>query len=143
MWGRRATRLSALLVCMFVASSPAPAHAQDRYSLAGGCYRVGTLPDAGPLRFQATDLGTYLLYTSDARFLTAHADGTTSREADPSADAVWRVGEGLTLNGKPATFTEADGCPVYPEVATDVAGAPSTGATSFGEVRGLLDAHMH
>src|SRR6478609_9649533 len=107
MWGRRATRLSALLVCMIAAS--APAHAQDRYSLAGGCYTVSTLPDAGALRFQATDLGTYLLYTTDAKYLTAHADGTTTKEADPSADAVWKVGEGLTLNGKPATFAPAEG----------------------------------
>src|SRR4051812_1313930 len=133
MWGRRATRLSAVLVCMLAAS--APAHAQDRYSLAGGCWSG----DGGePLRFQATDLGHYLLYTKDGKYLTP-----TAHEAQPTADAIWTVSEDMRLNGKAVTFAGADGCAIYPEVETDVDGAPSTGATSFGEVRGLLDAHMH
>src|SRR5690349_10372799 len=100
MWGRRATRLSAMLVCMFAAA--APAHAEDRYSLANGCWSV----DGGEaLRFQATDLGSYLLYTKDGKYLTRHADGSTSKEADPSADAVWTVGADMALNGKKATFS--------------------------------------
>src|SRR4051812_9457034 len=140
MWGRRATWLSALA---FFALPAATAQAQDRYSLAGGCYAVSGLESSGPLRLQATDLGTYLLYTKDGLYLTRHADGSVTPEGAPSADAVWRVGDGLTLEGRPATFTPAQGCAVYPEVDTNVTGAPSQGATPFGEVRGLLDAHMH
>src|SRR4051794_14233639 len=115
MWGRRATRLSMLLVCAFAAS--APAHAQDRYSLAGGCWSV----DGGePLRFQATDLGHYLLYTKDGKYLTRPADGSTTREADPSADAVWTGGEDMTRNGKALRLASADGCAVSPEVGANV-----------------------
>src|SRR4051794_25848332 len=141
MWGR-ATRLS-VLVLAALAAATAPAHAQDRYSLAGGCYTASGLERFGPLRFQATDLGSYLLYTRDAKYVTAHAQGAPTAEADASGDGVWRVGEGLTLNGKPATFTPADGCAIYPEVATNVVGDPSTGVTPFAETRGFLDAHMH
>src|SRR3954467_11382249 len=140
MWGRRATWLSALA---FFALPAATAQAQDRYSLAGGCYAVSGLESSGPLRLQATDLGTYLLYTKDGLYLTRHADGSVTPEGAPSADAVWRVGDGLTLEGRPAAFTPAPGCAIYPEVQTNVTGAPSKGATPFGEVRGLLDAHMH
>src|SRR4051794_39264962 len=141
MWGRRATRLSILAAAAL--ASAAPAHAQDRYSLAGGCYTASTLSQFGPLRFQATDLGTYLLYTKDGLYLTRHADGSVTPEGAASEEGVWRVRDGLTLEGAPATFSPATGCPVYPEVDVNVTGAPSTGATSFGEVRGLLDAHTH
>ncbi len=40
-------------------------------------------------------------------------------------------------------FVEAGGCPVFPEAEVNVTGEPSTGATSFGETRGFIDAHMH
>src|SRR4051794_11617776 len=99
MWGR-ATGLSVLVLCVLAAS----AHAQDRYSLANGCYTASGLERFGALRFQATDLGTYLLYTQDGKYVTRHADGTVTKEDGASADGVWAVGEGLTLNGAPATY---------------------------------------
>ena len=40
-------------------------------------------------------------------------------------------------------FAGRGGCPEYPEIALGVRGAPSTGASSWGEVRGLVDGHMH
>src|SRR4051794_23546342 len=115
MWGRVATGLS---IAVLLALAAAPAQAQDRYSLANGCYTVSTLPQAGPLRFQATDLGSYLLYTRDGKYVThdgAKADGA-------SEDAVWHVGADMALEGKQATYAPADGCAIYPEVQTNVTG---------------------
>ena len=40
-------------------------------------------------------------------------------------------------------FVEAQGCAVYPEIETSTSGTPSRGKYPFGEVRGMLDAHMH
>ena len=40
---------------------------EDRYAMAGGCYSMA----GQPIRFQATDLGSYLLYTRDESFVSA------------------------------------------------------------------------
>ena len=40
-------------------------------------------------------------------------------------------------------FEPLDGCADYPEAETDVTGEPTRGATAFGEVTGMVDAHMH
>src|SRR4051794_8644257 len=40
-------------------------HPQDRYAMANGCYRLGGLRTF----FKPTDLGQYLLYTPERRFL--------------------------------------------------------------------------
>ena len=40
---------------------------EDRYELAGGCYDL----DGVPVTFQATDLGSYLLYGPDQKYLGA------------------------------------------------------------------------
>jgi hypothetical protein len=40
-------------------------------------------------------------------------------------------------------FEPLDGCADYPEAETDVTGDPTRGATAFGEVTGMVDAHMH
>jgi hypothetical protein len=40
-------------------------------------------------------------------------------------------------------FEPADGCATYPEAEINATGEPATGATSFGEVSGFVDAHMH
>jgi microsomal dipeptidase-like Zn-dependent dipeptidase len=40
-------------------------------------------------------------------------------------------------------FAPRAGCATYPEVELDVTGAPKRGASSWGEVSGLIDAHMH
>src|SRR3954447_6458344 len=105
MWGRVATGLSAFMALLAPATAAA-AGPQTRYSLAGGCYTVSGLDQFGALRFQATDLGRYLLYTQDGKNAT-HAP---PRPDDASPDAVWTVGADMALNGKPATFTPANGC---------------------------------
>src|SRR4051794_34278077 len=40
-------------------------------------------------------------------------------------------------------FTPASGCATYPEAPLDATGRPSKGATSFGQVGGLVEGHMH
>ncbi len=40
-------------------------------------------------------------------------------------------------------FEPRTGCARYPEVELNVSGAPARGASSWGEVSGLVDAHMH
>ncbi|NYG54481.1 hypothetical protein [Nocardioides perillae] len=115
---------------------------EDRFAMAGGCYTVG----GRPVRFQATDLGRYLLYTRDRRFLVL---GGTA--AEPSDAAVWaarRLGPGLfQLSAPGGSRTErlrtTTGCAAYPEVQVGVRGLPHGGATSFQEVRGYADLHTH
>jgi microsomal dipeptidase-like Zn-dependent dipeptidase len=40
-------------------------------------------------------------------------------------------------------FDKAGGCAEFPEAVTTATGTPSKGRYSFGDVRGLVDAHMH
>jgi len=160
--------IAALLVA---AALPAGASALDRdarYALVHGCYDLtsGGKKVAGPLRMQASGLGTYLLYGAQGDFLTAGADGKVAPAADPSDNGNWTVdvrGDDYTLtlpNGKALSadaagaltvgggagafgFAKADGCATFPEAPTNVTGDPSTVPTPYGAVKGILDAHMH
>jgi hypothetical protein len=100
---RRGGIALAVLVCAAIAFAPA-AHA-DRYSFAGGCYSLGA-PGGQQLRFQASDLGSYLLYTPSAQFLAAGAGNTVGPVGQPSPAADWVVedaaGGGYTLSPKSA-----------------------------------------
>lgn len=120
---------------------------QDRYAMANGCYRLG----GQKIYFKPTDLGDYLLYTRDARFLV---NGGTA--ATPSDATIWTARQGgggftftnggTTLNvGGQTTFVlkRSKGCTAYPEAGIDVKGRPHAGATSYQEVRGYVDAHTH
>ena len=126
----------------------------------------------GPYRMQATALGRYLLYDGARRFLAAgngDAAGPVPRASenadfrvDPVRPGVFRLvlpSRGRALVATPRglrtapdgsagraaefSFARASGCPAFPEVETNTRGRPSRGKTSYGEVRGLLDAHMH
>lgn len=135
----------------------------------GGGYgaSASTVSGAEPFRMQATDLGKYLLYGKDRDFLAAGALGQVVSDDKPSDSADWTVqgrrggftlfnreserflavsdrGELVTSGtGEPFTFAPAAGCPAYPEVEVNASGAPSTGPVEYGEVSGLIDAHMH
>ncbi|KRE93914.1 hypothetical protein ASG76_10855 [Nocardioides sp. Soil774] len=135
---------------------------ESRYAMAGGCYRLA----GHELTFQATGLGTYLLYAPDRTFLAASGAGTTWAAA-PSPDADWTVREvglgrftftladgralrrttsprGLATGAaQPFSLRRAGGCTAFPEVGTDVSGRPFGGVTSFQEVRGWVDPHVH
>ncbi len=170
--------LGVLIAVVFAA----PAQAQDRFALAGGCYvltnggsQVAKTADGGyrlgaqgeRFRLQPTALGSYLLYGSGRDFL-GHGRGPLpisperiQSQAAPSETADWTIEDGYVLRlgdrrlgvqdgrlvlGNVATrfaFEPAQGCAEYPEAETNVGGEPTRGATPFGEVRGLLDAHMH
>lgn len=124
---------------------------------------------AEQLRLQATTLGSYLLYTPDRNVLTAQEDGSVVPVAEATPDADWRVagaGAGaftlspasdpalalavgedgsLEVSGSPESFSfaPADACAVYPEAELGARGKPSKGKTSYGEVGGFLEGHMH
>lgn len=121
---------------------------EDRYAMANGCYSLaGT-----PVFFKPTDLGDYLLYTADRRFVRAGG----GRAAAPGPGTVWTArkagnaftftnnGSALTIGGTSAfRLTRTTGCTAYPESQIDVAGRPHAGVTPYQEVRGYVDAHTH
>lgn len=89
-----------------VMSSPAAA-VIDRYSLVGGCYALKSLgtntfvdsdyvlssqspEDSEAFFMQATGLGSYLLYDSDKRMLTASEQGVTA-QANATDGSIWTV----------------------------------------------------
>jgi microsomal dipeptidase-like Zn-dependent dipeptidase len=103
----RATLPTALVALL--AATAVPAHAADRYALAGGCYALqapdgrflvkqgdrylATATDvasAEPIRMQATALGSYLLYDKAGDFVTADGAGAVAADT-PSGDADWRL----------------------------------------------------
>ena len=121
---------------------------------------------AEPFRLQATALGKYLLYGKDRDYLIAgESRAETAGRASEAADWTVDGGEGaFTLtnggrrlavapggevvlggDGDAALFSlePAQGCATYPEADVNVSGAPSTGATPYGEARGFVDAHLH
>lgn len=127
---------------------PRAAQPEDRYAMANGCYALA----GEPIFFKPTDLGDYLLYDADRRFVAAGGE----RVGSPSAATVWTASEqsggivlrnadgALTVDGR-STFplTTTTGCAEYPESQIDVTGDPHAGVTSFQEVRGYVDAHTH
>ncbi len=126
--------------------------------------------DAGraePFRFQATRLGQFLVYGSKRDFLSGSDSGVRSADA-PDGTADWRVmgnagnhtftlpeanGRALARDGdrlvtRDGAGTEfilevAEGCAVYPEIELNATGQTARMPTTFGEVRGTTDAHMH
>jgi hypothetical protein len=171
---RRCALLALLLVCLAPAADAA-AQQQTRYSLANGCFDLRSqsanrvvAQDVGPLRMQATGLGTYLLYGKDRDFLAAGAQDRVGSAGEPSGAADWRVDEAGNgafklflpasnkwLSASPAgelrvgseaglfSFAPASGCAVYPEVDINASGGPLRRSPAYGETRGLVDAHMH
>jgi microsomal dipeptidase-like Zn-dependent dipeptidase len=126
----------------------------------------------GPFRMKATALGSYMLYGKEGDYLAAGADGRVAGAPRPSESADWTVDvsgnayrielpaerKALAVDASGALvvvdtasagdaglfgFEGTTGCAIFPEAEVNVTGDPSTGATPFGETRGLLDAHMH
>ena len=128
-----------------------------------------TVGGAEPFRMQATTLGQYLLFGKARDFLAA-GSGTRSRsrrQPGPSGD--WKVsppdgdasgsrrrrngkalgvGDGGKLGlssgaGSRFTFERPPGCATFPEAEVNVTRRPDARAGRYGEVRGLVDLHMH
>ena len=155
---------------------------QDRYAMAGGCYAMSTAPGryvrragdqvriesvglrkATRVRFQATRLGTYLLFLHGRRFIAGSGglglDATPSRDAEftvrrtphgftfrlPDGRYLRATDGGLTLGASASPFAlrNVDGCLAYPEAQVDVVGDPHAGVSPIQEVRGYTDAHTH
>jgi hypothetical protein len=100
--------------------------------------RVGTRERASEKAdWRVEDVGDgafrLVLPGSGGRVLAATGPGGRLELAAPSA-----AGDATRF-----AFEPAGGCAAYPEVETNATGEPSKGATPFGEVRGLVDAHMH
>jgi microsomal dipeptidase-like Zn-dependent dipeptidase len=114
-WGLL-TLCAIVLACLPAASSAQVAKAQsadDRYSLANGCFGLrsrslgkfvaeapgggGYLASAGdvggaePIRMQAIELGQYLLYGKDGDFVSAGSGDTAQSAANPSEATEWEV----------------------------------------------------
>ena len=138
---------------------------------AAGGYRASaaSVGEAEALRMQATALGSYLFYGRDRDFMAAGALNVVSPAGDAGPAADWRVdanaggtftialpsaGKALAVAAdrlvlvEPAgagafTFEPAGGCAVYPEVETSASGRPFTSRTAWGQVKGLIDLHLH
>ena len=130
---------------------------------------AGSAGAAEGFRMQATRLGSYLFYGRARDFMAAGVLGTASPAAGASPDAEWRVDNApggaftVTLPARnkslgvtagrlvltdPAgatafTFEPAQGCAVYPEVETSATGRPFTSRTPWGQVKGMIDLHVH
>ncbi|WP_235738540.1 hypothetical protein [Nocardioides alcanivorans] len=133
---------------------------QNRYAVAGGCYTL----NGKPVHFQPTDLGVNLLFSQQSTFLTG-TKGAANWAAKPSPQAEWvtrksgqrftfrladgswlrAAGSGFTTGSSPTKFTLklTWGCAAYPEAQVNVSGKPHAGVTSFQEVRGYVDPHVH
>jgi hypothetical protein len=120
-------------------------------------------------RMQATALGSYLFYGRGRDFMAAGAldvvapAGGASPAADwrvdanpdgsfkitlPSAGKALAVAAGRLVLTAPANagafgFEPSNGCAVYPEVDTSARGTPFTSSTPWGEVKGMIDLHLH
>jgi hypothetical protein len=160
---------------------------EDVYAMAGGCYALrsttndrwivrsgngyaATAADATkavPFHFQATDLGSYLMWDSGKRFVRSIVSPTVLASESPAKTADWTAkqsgssfvftlpsskqslkvdakGKVVTAtSGTPLALKLTTGCPEWPEVDVNVTGAPFGGQSSHQEVRGYLDAHTH
>lgn len=159
---------------------------EDRYAMARGCYVLRSIPSgkwvtrtstgygataataatAERFHFQATDLGTYLLWDRKRTFLTS-TSGAATADTKPAAAGEWKAagykvrgrftfksltGQTLGTNaqgilGNSATsaydLVKATGCAKWPDVSINISGGPFGGTTSYQEVRGYVDAHTH
>jgi len=122
------------------------------------------------LRLKATALGSYMLYTKSKTFVAA-SGGSVTTAGQPGPPSDWRVASvgpraftlsphsaptsalvasngGLAM-GSPTgaaaqfRFVRAGACAKFPEAQLNVRGKPAKGKTPYGEVRGVLDGHMH
>jgi hypothetical protein len=124
---------------------------------------------AEAFRMQATALGSYLFYGRDRDFMAAGALNAVAPASGASPSADWRldvnpdgtfaitlpsagkalgVAAGrLVLVDPPGAgafgFEPQEGCAVYPEVETSATGTPFRSATPWGQVRGMIDLHLH
>ncbi|MGH3714027.1 MAG: discoidin domain-containing protein [Micromonosporaceae bacterium] len=128
---------------------------------------------ATPFRMQASALGRYMFYDRSQRLITAGPVDTvlalpgfepsTDWQLDAAGEAytVTSIAVGKALAVAPLTgilrlvavdkagtagqfrLEPATGCATFPEAEVNAVGKPFTGQNDAGEVRGLLDMHVH
>src|SRR4051812_17310060 len=148
------TTLCLAAVCALALPVSAAAAGPTRYSLQGGCFALQDGSGkviADQIRMQATDLGSYMLYTKDRKFLS----GTALTPADaPSPDADFVVegptGSAFTISPKSSPgqkltvrFVAAQGCADFPEAPLNATGTVKKNPLSYGKVGGIVEGHMH
>jgi hypothetical protein len=156
---------------------------EDIYAMSRGCYALQSRSNgkwvtrttsgyaataaadkADPFWFQATDLGTYVLWDGHNRFV--NSSGTSAGQAKtPSTSTEWKAaqvgngfaftslsGRNLGANASGGLVTsvktifglqKTTGCGDWPDVSINVTGPAFGGQTSYQEVRGYVDAHTH
>jgi microsomal dipeptidase-like Zn-dependent dipeptidase len=105
------------------------------YGLAGKCMSV----DGSAHRFQATGLGTFVLYDGDVATI-GPATEYTVRHVKGAQFTLKNTESGKTQT---ATLSAASGCATFPEADVDVTGRPASTRGSGNTVRGIVDAHLH
>ena len=159
---------------------------EDVYAMAGGCYALQSTTNnkwlarsgggyaasaadstsAEPFHFQATDLGSYLLWDAHKSFVRSNIPPSVVGSPSPAKTADWTAKQSgssfvftlftkqslkVNATGKLATGTAGTpfklklttGCQSWPEVDVNVTGAPFGGGTTHQEVRGYIDGHTH
>lgn len=160
---------------------------QDRYAMAGGCYALRSLKNgrwltrldseseyrlsatsaatAEKFWFQATDLGRYLIWDTQKRFISSDDSLHAKSVTEPAATTEWDAAgnakgftfsassgralgtspRGVLVSNKrmPFTLQKVPGCARWPEVSINVSGPAFGGSTPYQEVRGYVDAHTH
>ena len=164
--------ITVTLLALACAAPAASAAGDARYSLANDCWTLQSASSAagdGPLFLKPTDLGSYMFFTKDKTFVSGDGNGGITRAGDGGPEGDWTVEDAgggsfkVTLpaekkalgvsGGKLAlvdpgsaglfNFNKATGCAEFPEAVTEAVGTPAKGKYPFGDVRGLVDAHIH
>ena len=122
---------------------------------------------AGGLAYEKTDEAADEVAKSEANDVSGRGDEVVSAD-EPSVLADWEITEAggggflvslpatgqslaptengrldLLAKGAPFYFKRSTGCAEFPEIEVNVRGPVAKGETSFGEVKGFLDAHLH
>jgi microsomal dipeptidase-like Zn-dependent dipeptidase len=144
------------LVLALVGAAPALAGPpKTRFDLANRCLELA----GEPIHFKPTTLGSYLLYDTDKRLLTAESGDQLARTETPGQPAEWAAtrargrtfrfrssatGRLLVLDGRSRFRLEPRrGCRRYPEARLGARGRIARGRNRDGTVFGYVDAHLH
>src|SRR4051812_7707738 len=144
----------ALVITAFLPAAAFAADSPDRYSLQGGCFSMADGSGkqlADSVRMQATDLGSYMLYTKDRKDLATTAL-TPADAPSPDADFVVEgpTGQDFMLSPQATPdqkltvrFAPAQGCADFPEAPLNATGSVRRSSLEYGKVGGIVEGHMH
>jgi microsomal dipeptidase-like Zn-dependent dipeptidase len=187
---KRAALLAGSMVLALVAGGVSPASAAETwvpaYDLEGRCVSLqafhgtsavgyvkrssagynftGTSSAAEPFRFEATQLGRYVIRDSTGAPVYQSVVGYDLAGAEYGSRADWTVSSsggryrlvstetgqqmgsflgGLGAGGATMVLATTTGCSAIPDIATGVSGTAAPGVDANGKLTGLFDAHTH